>query len=194
MRISDWSTDVCSSDLERSTRSMPKWSVSRRAGEAALPSWPRAPWPWRRRARRREAPRGARRPGRRRGSRPVAPPTAGSRGAAPVAAGGLLRVRHPVPGGHEVELAGADDLLGAEGVAVEDLAGEEPGAGLQPDVGVRADVDATFPGDVGRAHVVREAPGADGAAGPARQRAPDPHLPHPRLAAVGQLDPGDRKR
>ena len=41
---------------------------------------------------------------------------------AAVGAGRLLRVRHPVPGGHQVELPRFDELLAAEAVAVEDLA------------------------------------------------------------------------
>jgi hypothetical protein len=41
---------------------------------------------------------------------------------ASVRAGGLLRVSHAVPCRHQVELAGPDDLLGAQAVAVKDLA------------------------------------------------------------------------
>ena len=40
---------------------------------------------------------------------------------AAVVAGGLLGVGHAVPGGHQVELAGPDDLLAAEAVAVQHL-------------------------------------------------------------------------
>ena len=89
---------------------------------------------------------------------------------AAVAAGSLLGVGHAAAGGHEVELAGRDDLLGAEGVAVQRLAFEQPGDGLQADVGMRGDAEAAFV-DGGGAHVVDEAPRPDGAASPARQRA-----------------------
>ena len=61
---------------------------------------------------------------------------------AAVAAGALLGVGDAVAGGHEVELAGRDDLLGAERVAVQRLALEQPGDGLQADVGVRRDAEA----------------------------------------------------
>ena len=76
-------------------------------------------------------------------------------------------------GGHQVELARADHLLGAEAVAVQEFAGQQPGDGLQADVGVRADVEAVVLGDRGGAHVVDEAPGADRAAGAAGERSAD---------------------
>ena len=49
-----------------------------------------------------------------------------------------LGVRDPVPAGHEVELAGADHRVGAEAVAVLDLAGEQPADRREPRVRVRA--------------------------------------------------------
>ena len=59
----------------------------------------------------------------------------------------LLGVRHAVAGGHQVELAGPDHLLGAEAVAVQHLAGDQPRDGLQADVRMRPDVDALVLGD-----------------------------------------------
>ncbi len=59
-----------------------------------------------------------------------------------VAAGRLLGVGHPPAGGHQVQLAGPDDLLGAEAVAVQGLARGQPGDGLQAGVRVRADGEA----------------------------------------------------
>ena len=56
---------------------------------------------------------------------------------------------------------GPDDGVRAEAVAVLDLAGEQPAHRLQPGVRVRRDVHATGAGDVVRAVVVGEAPGAD---------------------------------
>jgi hypothetical protein len=80
---------------------------------------------------------------------------------AAVVTGGLLRVAHGVARGHQVQLAGLDHLLGAEAVAVKHLPVREPGDGLQADVGVRSDIQPTVLSDVGRAHVVGEAPGAE---------------------------------
>ena len=74
-------------------------------------------------------------------------------------------MRDAVAGGHQVQLARADHLLGAEAVAVQDFAGQQPGDGLQADVGMRADVEAVVFGDRGGSHLVDEAPGADSAAG-----------------------------
>ena len=51
----------------------------------------------------------------------------------------FLGVHDAVAGGHEVELAGSDRLLGAQAVAVPQLTLEQPGDGLQPDVGMRSD-------------------------------------------------------
>jgi hypothetical protein len=70
-------------------------------------------------------------------------------------------VRHAHTGGHEVELSGADQLLGTEAVSVQHLALDEPADGLQPDVGVRTDVEAVVLGDRGGTEVVGEAPRAD---------------------------------
>ncbi|CAH1747806.1 protein of unknown function [Thauera humireducens] len=63
--------------------------------------------------------------------------------------------------GHQIDLAGADDLLVAQAVAVQDLALDQPGEGLQADVWVRADMHAFAWFEVHRAGVVEKAPGAD---------------------------------
>ena len=52
--------------------------------------------------------------------------------------GVLLGVGHPVAGGHEVQLAGPDELLGAQAVEMQELAGQEPRHGLEAHVGMRA--------------------------------------------------------
>src|SRR5690606_26702695 len=73
-------------------------------------------------------------------------------------------------------------------VAVEDLALDEPGHRLEADVRVGPDVDAALLGDARRAHVVGEAPCADGAVATPGQRAPHREvadLPH---AALEHLD------
>ena len=98
----------------------------------------------------------------------------------------VLGVGDAVARGHEVELAGADGLLGAQAVGVEHLAREQPGDGLEADVGVGADVEPT----VGGAHVVDEAPGPDGAPGPVGEGAPHRELADGGLPAGGDLDLG----
>ena len=111
----------------------------------------------------------------------------------PVATGALLGVRDASAGGHQVELSCGDDLLGAERVAVERLAFEQPGDGLQADVGVRCDVQTVPLVDGGGPHVVEEAPGSDGSATSARKRPPYAEGADPALAALGDLDTcGDR--
>ena len=109
---------------------------------------------------------------------------------AAIAAGRLLGVGDPAPGGHQVELARGDQLLGAEAVPVQHLAGDQPGDGVQTGVRVRADVEAVLLGDPDRAHVVGEAPRADGAAFPARERSAHRHRADPGLAALADLDAG----
>src|SRR5690606_23597775 len=85
----------------------------------------------------------------------------------------LLGVGNAIARGHEVELAGPDRLLGAKAVTVEDLPREEPGHGLEADVRMGPDAEPRPAIDDLRAHVVREAPGADGAAMLERQRPAD---------------------
>ena len=101
---------------------------------------------------------------------------------ASIAAGALFGVGHAVAGGHEVELAGRDDLLGAERVAVQRFARQQPGDGLQADVGMRRDAETAFVDGRG-AHVVDEAPRTDGASSPAGQRAA--HRERSDLAGCG---------
>ena len=93
-------------------------------------------------------------------------------GPAPLIAGGMdVGVADPGAGGHEVDLAGAHTTDDAAGVAVLDLALEEPGDGLQTGVRVGRDVHAAgaVGGDLLRAVVVDEAPRADEGALPVRQ-------------------------
>ena len=88
------------------------------------------------------------------------------------AAGILLGVRHAVAGGHEVELAGPDELLGAEAVEMQQLPRHEPGHRLQAHVGMRPNAELPRRTHHDRAHVVGEAPRANRAAGPLREHAP----------------------
>ena len=76
----------------------------------------------------------------------------------------LLGVGHPVARGHEVQLAGPDELLGAQAVEVQELAGHEPCHGLQAHVGMRPDAERHARFDRHGAGVIDEAPGPDGAA------------------------------
>ena len=119
----------------------------------------------RRRARPRAARRGARRRRRRGGSPRAGRPRAARRAGRRDTDRWLLGVGDAAAGGHEVELAGPDHLLGAEAVVVEHLPGEQPRHRLQADVRVRADVDSLLLGDRRGTHVVDEAPRPDGAAG-----------------------------
>jgi len=85
---------------------------------------------------------------------------------------------------HEVDLARADEVVDAAGVAVFDLAVEQPADGLQRRVRVRRHVHAA-----GRLHevgpvVVGEAPGADEGALQLWERAADGHR-------VGSFAEGD---
>jgi hypothetical protein len=106
---------------------------------------------------------------------------------AAVVARRLLGVRQPAPGGHEVELPWADDLLAAQAVAVQHLPVEQVGHGVQAGVRVRADVDAAVRFDGGRSEVVDEAPRADRAALAAGQHAADGERADGRLARVEDL-------
>jgi hypothetical protein len=71
---------------------------------------------------------------------------------------GLLGVGDPVPGRHQRELPGAEPDVAAEGVAVVDLALEQPRHRLQPGVRMRRDLHAGPGGDVVGAVVVDERP------------------------------------
>lgn len=59
-------------------------------------------------------------------------------------------------GGHPVDVAGANHLIGAERVAVADLAGPQEGDRGQADMRMRAHVDAVIRFQHGRAHLVDE--------------------------------------
>ena len=107
-----------------------------------------------------------------------------------VGAGRLLGVRDAVTGGHQVELARSQHLVGAETVPVPRLARDEPCDRLQPDVRVRADVEAVTLGDRRRPEVVGEAPRADRAVGPTGQGAPDAERPDLGRPAGQDLDLG----
>jgi hypothetical protein len=109
-------------------------------------------------------------------------------------AGALLGVGDAVAGRHQVELAGPDELLGAEAVAVQHLARQQPGDGLEAGVGVGADLQAGRPGDRHGAEVVGEAPGPDGAALAAGEGAPHRDAADVGDPARGDLDAGRRDR
>src|SRR3990170_2083842 len=76
-------------------------------------------------------------------------------------------------GRHQVDLPGVDHLLITQAVAMQHLALDHPRECLQADVRVRADVEALAWRIVHWAGVVEEAPGADHAPVPVRNRAPD---------------------
>ena len=98
----------------------------------------------------------------------------------------LLGVGHPVAGRHEVQLAGPDELLGAQAVEVEQLAGHQPGHGLQAHVRMRPDAERPARLGPDGADVVGEAPGPHRPARPLRQ---DPA--HRQRADLGRAARGD---
>ena len=105
----------------------------------------------------------------------------------------LLGVGDAAAGGHEVELAGADELLGTEAVAVQHLAVEQPRHRLQGGVRVRADVEpraapVTATAGPRRRHVVGEAPGPDRPVAPAGEGPEHAGVADGRLAAGHDLD------
>ena len=65
----------------------------------------------------------------------------------PVVPGVFLGVGNAGAGGHEVQLAGPDHLLGTQAVVVLDLSGHQPGHRLQADVGMGADGHTGVVGD-----------------------------------------------
>ena len=148
----------------------------------------RSPRP--RRARDEAARRDARKPPGRCGWRPAGPPRAGRRGSPRPAAGSSSAMGDPVAGGHEVQLPRPDQLLGAQAVQVEQLAGHQPGHGLQAQV--RMGPDAERPTRLGPdgADVIGEAPGPHRAARPLRQDPAHRHRAHLGEAARGDLDDG----
>jgi hypothetical protein len=76
-------------------------------------------------------------------------------------------------GGHPVDVAGPDDLVRSEAVAVLDRALEEVGDGGEVDVRVRAHVHALAGREGRRSHVVEEDERADHLAADVREEAAD---------------------
>ncbi len=78
--------------------------------------------------------------------------------------GGVFGVADAAAGGHQIHLAGANQLFIPEAVAVQHVAFDHPGEGLQAGVRVGAHVHAFSGFKAGGAGVIKEAPGADLAA------------------------------
>ncbi|MFK4541585.1 hypothetical protein RKD29_001181 [Streptomyces tendae] len=98
-----------------------------------------------------------------------------------------------VSAGHEVHLAGPDQCMAAEGVAMFDLSAEQPAHRLQTGVRMRGQVHATRRGDIVRTVVIGEAPGADERALPLGQRPPHAHgawTAEGDLSSRQDIDPG----
>lgn len=107
--------------------------------------------------------------------------------------GGDLGVADAGAGGHEVDLTGQHDGVLVAGIVVGDGTREEPRHRLQAGVRVRGDVHAAGEGDVIRAVMVDEAPGADEAALALGEGAVDGHgtwAAEGNLAGGDDLDPG----
>jgi hypothetical protein len=105
----------------------------------------------------------------------------------------LLGVRDPVPGGHQVELAGPDHLLAAEAVAVQHVPGDQPGDRLEPDVRVRRDLHPGHAVHRHRAVVIHKAPRAHAAALAQREQPPHLDVAHAREPGAGQLGVAGRR-
>ena len=117
--------------------------------------------------------------------------------------GVLLGVGHPVARGHEVQLPRPDELLGAQAVQVEQLAGHQPGHGLQAQVRMRPDAERPTRLGPDGADVIGEAPGPHRATRPLRQDPAHRQRAHLGHAARGDVDdralglvrrPGHRRR
>ena len=93
----------------------------------------------------------------------------------------------PAAAGHQVELTRPDQGVVAGGVAVLDLAGEQPADRLQPGVGVRRDDHPAGLVDLVGAVVVGEAPRADQGALALREGTAYAHRPE---AAEGHVSWG----
>ena len=101
---------------------------------------------------------------------------------------GLLGVRDPASGGHQVELAGADHLDRSETVAVQQFARHQPGDRLQPDVRVRTDSEASSGLDAVRPDVVGETPCTHGAPRAHRKCSSHALATHGRSVTVAEFD------
>src|SRR5579885_1525261 len=77
------------------------------------------------------------------------------------------------PGGHPVDLAGADGDRGAERIAVHDLAVEQVADGGEPDMRMRPHVEALAAAEFGRPEMVEEDERPDHARARGRQGAAD---------------------
>ncbi|MNZ85553.1 hypothetical protein D3C78_1043490 [compost metagenome] len=93
---------------------------------------------------------------------------------------GFFGVGDTTPGGHQVHLAGANDLDIAQAVAVQDLALDHPGEGLQANVRMRTDTQAGLAFKHRGAGVIEKTPGPDHASlargHQAVDRDPAPHF------------------
>ena len=97
---------------------------------------------------------------------------------------GFLRMGDPAAGGHQVELAGADQLLAAEAVPVQHQPAEQPARRLQAGVRVRRHLHARTGAHVVGPVVVEEAPGTDGPQRPAAGAAGAPRCRLPPRPSV----------
>ncbi len=102
-------------------------------------------------------------------------------------AGILLRVRDTLARGHEVQLAGRDQLLAAQAVSMDNRPVVEPRHGLQPNVRMRRDVKTILKTKRRGSNVVDETPRADGPSSACRQ-GPS----HARLTNEGRTRLGEQ--
>ena len=98
----------------------------------------------------------------------------------------LLRMGHPVPCRHQVQLPRPDQLLGAQTVQMQQLAGHQPRHRLQAQVRMRPDPERPARFGPDGADMIHEAPGPHAATGPLGQ---DPS--HGQGADLGDASRGD---
>ncbi|MND28824.1 hypothetical protein D3C80_193180 [compost metagenome] len=82
-----------------------------------------------------------------------------------------FRMHDAAPGGHQVNVSGANDEFGAETVAMLDFAVEQIGDGGKPDMRMRLDVQRLTSLQDRRSHAVKKDEGADETTLPGRQGA-----------------------
>jgi len=107
---------------------------------------------------------------------------------ATVVVGVFFSVDHPITGAHEVQLSRLNELLGPEGVFVQELSGKDPSRRLKSDVGVRSNIDRYLGVKLGRAHVIHKAPSANGSTSAGGERSPDVERSHRGLPARKYLN------
>src|SRR5512140_2498458 len=105
------------------------------------------------------------------------------RAALPDSGRSSLRVNDPAAGGHPIDGTWTNRLLGAEAVAVQNLAFEKKCHGREIDVRMGSHVETVFRHEMNGPHVVDEDERTDHPARCRRKESPDAH-PVPEISAA----------